>query len=69
MSFLASPNARLTSDHAVAATQPFFDERPIQGFFNRIDPELPFKIGPLNERESGASRQRLSTNSRGGSET
>jgi hypothetical protein len=36
MSFLASPHARPTSDQEVAATEPFFDERPIQGFFNRI---------------------------------
>ena len=34
MSFLASPHARLPSDQAVAATEPFFDEMPIQGFFN-----------------------------------
>ena len=36
MSFLASPRARLRPDQAVAATKPFFDERPIQGFFNTI---------------------------------
>jgi hypothetical protein len=34
MGFLATPHDRLTPDQAVAATEPFFDERPIQGFFN-----------------------------------
>jgi hypothetical protein len=24
-------------------------------FFNEIDPELPFKVGPLNEREARES--------------
>jgi len=31
-----------TSDQAVAATEPFFDERPIQGFFNKICAQLSF---------------------------
>jgi hypothetical protein len=48
--FLASRQARLSSDQAVAATEPFFDEEPIQGFFNRIDPELLFEIDPMDGR-------------------
>jgi hypothetical protein len=35
------------SVHANAATKPIFDERPIQGFFNTIDPLRLFSAGPI----------------------
>jgi hypothetical protein len=55
MSFLAPPHARVASDQAVAATKLFFGERSIEGFFNTIDPLLPFEIGHVNEREARES--------------
>ena len=36
MSFVASPQALSTPIDADATTKPFFDEQPIQGFFNTI---------------------------------
>jgi hypothetical protein len=59
MSFLASSHARLTWDQAVAATKPFFDARPIQGFFNGIDPERALMISAMNGREPRGSGLRL----------
>jgi hypothetical protein len=35
-SFVASPQALSTPIEADATTKPFFDEQPIQGFFNTI---------------------------------
>jgi hypothetical protein len=35
--------------------KPIFDERRIREFFNAIDPELPFKIVPMNARQAGES--------------
>jgi hypothetical protein len=42
MSFLASRRTRLSSDQAVAATEPFFGEGQIQGFFNTIHRKADF---------------------------
>jgi hypothetical protein len=36
VSFVASPQASATSIEADTTAKPFFDERPIQGFFNTI---------------------------------
>jgi hypothetical protein len=43
MSFLASAQALSTSKEARAATTPFFDKKPIRGFFNTIGGKRAFK--------------------------
>jgi hypothetical protein len=46
MSFLASPHARLTSHHAVAATEPFFRRE--------ADPMATFRFEAMRVRDSEA---------------
>jgi hypothetical protein len=49
--FVASPSNHLTSIEASASVEPFLGKERIQGFFNTIDPELPFKVGRVNEQK------------------
>jgi hypothetical protein len=56
VSFVASLRSGPTVNKASATPKPFFDERPIQEFFNTFDPERAFKIVAMKGAVSARKR-------------